>query len=291
MATILRNEPLWNKTTFKIGGPADNLLYPETNAELAKCLETDKAPTILGGGANLLISDSGIRGDVISLERSFQKVSIEKSGGGEVVIIAQAGARISQLAGMLMKKSIAGLEFATGIPGLIGGALIMNAGTGENEMKDVVESVTVITAGGAEKTLQASECGFGYRSSSFPHGCVITQTVMRLREGDLDEIKEKTRRIQSARKSTQPLQYPSAGSVYKNPTGDFAGRLIEKAGMKQVRVGDAQVSEKHANFIINLGRAKAVDVYMLMAMIEKRVSEEFGIDLEREIRLLGDFDG
>lgn len=291
MTTILRNEPLWNKTTFRIGGPADSLIYPETNAELAKYLEADKAPTILGGGANLLISDSGIRGDIISLERGFRKVSIENLSGGEVIVRAQAGARISQLAGTLMKKSVAGFEFATGIPGLMGGALIMNAGTGENEMKDVVESVTLITAGGVEKTIPAAECGFGYRSSGFPQGCVITEAVMRFSGGDIEEIKGKMERIQAERKARQPLSYPSAGSVYKNPAGDFAGRLIEKAGMKQARVGQAQVSEKHANFIINQGKAKAADVYKLMRMIEKRVDEEFGVELEREIRLMGDFDG
>lgn len=291
MTTILRNEPLWNKTTFRIGGPADRLLYPETNAELAKCLETDRAPTILGGGANLLISDSGIRGDVLSLERGFREVSIERLGGGEVVVRAQAGARLTKLAGTLMKESVAGFEFAAGIPGLIGGALIMNAGTGENEMKDVVESVTVMTAGGVEKTIRAAGLGFGYRSSSFPQGCVITETVMRFREGDSDEINANMRRIQAERKERQPLEYPSAGSVYKNPAGDFAGRLIEKAGMKEASVGDAQVSAKHANFIINRGKAKAADVLRLMRMIENKVQEKFGVALEREIRLIGEFDG
>jgi len=291
MTTILRNEPLWNKTTFKIGGPADRLLYPETSAELAKCLEAEKAPTILGGGANLLISDSGIRGDVISLERGFREVSIENLKGGEVVVTAQAGARLSRLAGVLMKKSVAGLEFATGIPGLIGGALIMNAGTGDSEMKDIVKSVTVMTAGGVEKTMQADECGFGYRSSDFPEGCVITETVLMLRKGDTEDIKKKIRRIRAARKQTQPLEYPSAGSVYKNPTGDYAGRLVEKAGMKKVRVGDAKVSAKHANFIINMDKAKAANVLKLMKMIENKVQEKFGVALEREIRLIGDFDG
>ncbi|VAX14726.1 UDP-N-acetylenolpyruvoylglucosamine reductase [hydrothermal vent metagenome] len=291
MTTILRNEPLWNKTTFRIGGLADRLIYPETNVELAKCLEADKTPTVLGGGANMLISDSGIRGDVISLERGFREVSIKNTGGGEVVVTAQAGVRLSRLCAALMSKSVAGLEFATGIPGLIGGALIMNAGTGGSEMKDIVESVTVMTGGGVEKTIQADECGFGYRSSDFPQGCVITEAVLKLREGDADDIKKKIRRIQAERKQRQPLQYPSAGSVFKNPVGDFAGRLIEKAGMKQASVGDAQVSAKHANFIINMNKAKAANVLKLMRIIENKVHEKFGVTLEREIRLVGDFDG
>ncbi|HEB72093.1 MAG TPA: UDP-N-acetylmuramate dehydrogenase [Nitrospirae bacterium] len=291
MTTILRNEPLWNKTTFRIGGLADRLIYPETNVELAKCLETDKAPVVLGGGANMLISDSGIRGDVISLERGFREVSIKNTGGGEVIVTAQAGVRLSQLCAALMSKSVAGLEFATGIPGLIGGALIMNAGTGGSEMKDIVESVTVMTGVGVEKTIQAGECGFGYRSSDFPQGCVITEAVLKLREGGAEDIKKKIRSIQAERKQRQPLQYPSAGSVFKNPVGDFAGRLIEEAGMKEARVGDAQVSAKHANFIINMDKAKAANVLKLMRIIEEKVHDKFGVKLEREIRLVGDFNG
>ncbi len=290
MATILRNEPLWNKTTFKIGGPADKLVFPEAY-ELTEWMRSNEAPMILGGGANLLIADSGIRGTTLSLERGFRDIRIERPGGGKVTVRVQAGAGLTRLAGILVKESVAGFEFACGIPGLVGGALIMNAGTGGGEMKDVIESVTVITADGVEKTLSGDECGFSYRSSGFPEGCVITEAVMSLREGDSHAISEEMKRVQRERKAKQPLEFPSAGSVYKNPPGDFAGRLIEEAGMKEVSVGDAQVSARHANFIINRGRARAADVLRLMELIEKKVYESSGVALEREIRLMGDFGG
>ena len=289
MARILVNEPLWHRSTFKIGGSAERLVFPESLTELAEWMGSGKVTHILGGGANLLISDSGLRGVVINIQEGLNKWNLRRIGNGAVLVEAQAGISLSKLANLLMKESISGLEFAYGIPGLLGGALIMNAGAVAGEMKDVVETVTMLTPGGKEKTVRNDQCEFSYRSSGFPEGCVLTSAVLKLTEGDRETIKKLMRNNQLERKSRQPLDKPSAGSVYKNPPGDFAGRLIEEAGLKGTIIGGAMVSEKHANFIVNIGNAKADDVLSLMKLVEKRVSEQFGIDLKREIRLMGDF--
>ena len=280
--------PLWKRTTFHIGGPADLLVFPETEADVARWLRSGDVSLILGGGSNLLVSDTGVRGVTLSLGPAFGDVKIEKKEGS-VIVTAGASVTMTRLAGILMKSSVTGLEFAYGIPGMLGGALVMNAGAKDGEMKDVVDSVRVVTAEGARVEIRRDEIGFGYRSSSFPEGCVITGAVLRLREGRREEINEKMRRNQLARKTTQPLNLPSAGSVYKNPAEDFAGRLIDAAGLKGASVGDAKVSEKHANFIVNAGRATAADVMELMRLVEQRVFESSGTMLDREVRLAGDF--
>lgn len=291
MAQILRNEPLWNKTTFRIGGPAQTLVYPETQAELAQWLASGEVSFILGGGANLLVADKGIGGVTIGLTRGLCGWSVERRGAGQATVTAQAGVGLTKLAGALMKESVAGLEFAYGIPGSLGGALVMNAGAKGREMKDVVESVTVIEAQGRERTFARDEIGFSYRDSSFPEGCVIASATLCLEEGGEGEINERMRNYQMERKRSQPLDRPSAGSVFKNPPGDFAGRLIEAAGLKGKAVGGARVSEKHANFIVNMGGATAKDTLTLMRKVEREVCERFGVRLEREIKLVGDFDG
>ena len=289
MVILEKNVPLWQKTTFKIGGPADIVVYPETAQELAEWMKKESASFVLGGGSNILVADKGIRGAIISLTRGFMDMRIEKQKDGAISAHVGAGALLTKISSKLMESSIAGLEFGYGIPGTVGGALIMNAGALGGEMKDVVESVTYVTQNGDIKTLNNKECGFSYRSSAFPDGCVITETKLRLKEGDKQKIHEDMRQKYMSRKSSQPLDLPSAGSVFKNPDGDFAGRLIESAGLKGVAHGGAKISEKHANFIVNTGGAKAADVLCLIEKTEDIVNKNFGISLKREVRLAGEF--
>lgn len=284
---VLEREPLWKWTTLRAGGPADRLVFPESPEELAALME--RRPFILGGGSNLLVADAGIRGDVVCLAKGFARVEIVERRGGMARVYAGAGARLARLAAACYRAGLTGMEFAHGIPGLVGGALIMNAGTGEGEMKDVVELVTVMERGGAQRGIAADECGFAYRGSALAARGVVTGAFLRLREGERETIRQKMRRLQRARMAAQPLDLPSAGSVFKNPPGESAWRLIAQAGLRGARVGGAQVSEKHANFIVNTGGATAKDVVALMETIERRVEETSGVTLEREIRLAGDF--
>lgn len=281
--------PMRERTTLRVGGPADLVVYPGNIRELVEVMREGGVSLVLGGGSNLLVSDEGVRGTALSLGQAFRAAEIKRRGE-DVLIEAGAGVLLAKLSGMAMKASAAGLEFAYGIPGTLGGALVMNAGAGGGRMKDVVETVDVVTREGEAVRLRGEEAGFGYRSSSFPEGCVITSAVIRLREGDARKINEKMRRLQLERKASQPLSMPSAGSVFKNPPGDFAGRLIEAAGLKGAREGGAMVSEKHANFIVNTGSASAADVHGLMIRVEREVYGKFGVRLEREIRLVGRFE-
>lgn len=289
MTRIEKNVLLSTKTSFAIGGPADTIVYPETTGEIAEWIVKEGGKIILGGGTNLLVADAGVRQTVLCLRNGFHDVEITDGGKDGVIVRAQSGINLTRLAVTLMKESITGLEFGYGIPGFLGGAIVMNAGAYEGEMKDVLETVTVVTADGKIKKLNRDECGFEYRSSRFPPGCVITEAGLRLRKGNKQKIREKMRRIHMERKAKQPFEFKSAGSIYKNPPGDFAGRLIEQAGLKGESCGDAQVSEKHANFIVNRGGAKAKEVLELMEKIEAMVMEKFGVKLEREILLVGEF--
>jgi len=284
---VLEREPLWKWTTLRIGGPADRLVFPESPEELSALVKA--RPFILGGGSNLLVADAGIRGGVACLAKGFARVEVVEHGGGSARVFAGAGARLSRLAAACYRAGLAGMEFAHGIPGLVGGALIMNAGTGEGEMKDVVERVTVMDRDGTERELAADECGFAYRASALASRGVVTGAMVRLRESDKETIRQKMRRLQRARMAAQPLDIPSAGSVFKNPPGQSAWRLIAQAGLRGARVGGALVSTMHANFIVNTGGATARDVVALMETIERRVKETSGVTLEREIRLAGDF--
>ena len=280
--------PLSGLTSFGIGGLAEFLVRPASIDEIATLIKTGDTPFILGGGSNLLISDEGISGVTALIGRSFSDVRIDDSGD-DVLVHAKAGAKVSQLAAYLMKKSIAGFEFAYGLPGTIGGALVMNAGARGGEIKDVLNNATIITKEGEIVALNATECRFGYRVSAFPKGSVITEATLKLRRGEQEEIHRSMRENQIKRKATQPLEIPSAGSVFKNPPGDYAGRLIESVGLKGRASGGAIISEKHANFIVNEKNATAQDVYNLIRLIEKKVYEETGVTLEREIRLVGKF--
>ena len=277
------NEPMSAHTTFKIGGAADILVTVKTVDELCctvkACRESDIPYMILGNGSNLLVSDEGIEGAVIVLEGAFKEITVD-----DRIITAGAGAKLSRLCTTALEHSLSGLEFAYGIPGTVGGAMYMNAGAYGGEMKDVALSVTALTAGGEIREYGADEMQLGYRTSVFKKsGDIILFAKYQLHNGEPSAIKARMEEVMGRRKSKQPLEYPSAGSVFKRPEGAFAGTLIEQCGLKGKTVGGAQVSEKHAGFIINIGGATCDDVMGLVKLVQDTVKEQTGYFLEREI--------
>ncbi len=292
---IKLNEPLAAHTTFRIGGPADAMVFPADREDLEALLREVRAGkidyTVIGGGSNLLVRDGGIRGVVISL-RHLETISIVHEyraiGGSYAVIVAEAGAALARLLNFAVEKGLTGMEFSAGIPGTVGGALCMNAGTAQGEIGDVVDSVTLLSADGELLQRKRDEMAFGYRSASVPTGHVVLAAKMILRHGDGDRIRSQVKEIMHQRSERQPLGLPSAGSVFKNPLDDAAGKLIESTGLKGFTVGRAQVSEKHANFIVNLGGATAADVLKLLEIVKERVLEVRGVRLETEIKIIGE---
>jgi UDP-N-acetylmuramate dehydrogenase len=246
---------------------------------------------VIGGGTNLLVRDGGFRGVVICLQR-LGTIRIEREyrsvGGTFSVVYVEAGALLPKLLGFAMEQGLTGLEFAAGIPGTVGGAICMNAGTAAGEIGDVVDSVTLISPDGTLVTRGREEIGFGYRTSNIPAGHVVLDAKIILRHGDRERIKARVMEIQDTRKQRQPWGFPSAGSVFKNPQEEAAGKLIEAAKLKGKKVGDAQVSDKHANFIVNLGKAKAKDVVALMEIVKQTVLDVHGVRLEPEIKIIGE---
>ncbi len=286
---VIENAPMKEYTSFQIGGPADILIQPETKEALALCYSTVKAEgvpvTIIGAGSNLLVGDKGIRGAVIRLTKPFSRVQIE----GEM-LIAEAGISLARMASEALSAGLSGLEFASGIPGTLGGAVYMNAGAYGGEMKDVVLETEYLTADGSVKTIAGKDHLFGYRKSFFSGTeNMILNVKLLLKKGDPALIRETMRELNARRKEKQPLSYPSAGSTFKRPEGHFAGKLIEDAGLKGARIGGAQISEKHAGFLINSGGATATDVRQLIEHVQAKVLEKFGVTLEPEIRFLGEF--
>lgn len=281
-----QNEPMRAHTTFKIGGEADIFIIPASPAALIsavkKCTELEIPYFILGNGSNLLVSDGGIEGAVISLS-GINGISSD----GEKITCG-AGAMLSSVCLKALSLSLTGLEFAYGIPGTAGGALYMNAGAYGGQMADVIESAECLTASGEIKTLKKEDMRLGYRSSVFKKGgLIIISLTLALKKGDKAEIKAEMDELLNRRKQKQPLEYPSAGSTFKRPEGHFAGALIEQCGLKGVSVGGAQVSEKHAGFIINRGGATASDILSLIKHVQARVKAQTGVTLETEIRLIG----
>lgn len=281
-----QNEPMRAHTTFKIGGEADIFIIPASPAALIsavkKCTELEIPYFILGNGSNLLVSDGGIEGAVISLA-GINGISAE----GEKITCG-AGAMLSSVCLKALSLSLTGLEFAYGIPGTAGGALYMNAGAYGGQMADVIESAECLTASGEIKTLKKEDMRLGYRSSVFKKGgLIIISLTLALKKGDKVEIKAEMDELLNRRKQKQPLEYPSAGSTFKRPEGYFAGALIEKNGLKGLSVGGAQVSEKHAGFVINRGGATAADVKALIGKIQKKVFENDGVMLEPEVIFTG----
>lgn len=283
------NEPMMKHTSFRAGGEAKWFAVPETveelKAVLAACRKADIPWYVIGNGSNLLVSDKGFPGVIISMDK-FDRLEIN---GTEIT--AGAGVMLSKLANSAYKTGLTGLEFAAGIPGTVGGACVMNAGAYGSEMIHVLKTVTVLTREGNVETLPAERLELGYRTSVIPKkGYLVLEAVLSLAEGNMEESKALMDDLAFRRKDKQPLEFPSAGSTFKRPAGHFAGKLIEDCGLKGFTVGGAQVSEKHAGFVINKGGATASDIYNLCKEVEKRVKAEFGVSLEMEVKLLGEFE-
>lgn len=286
---VFTEEAMSQHTTFKIGGPADYFLMPDKGEDVGRvikiCKEKEIPYFILGNGSNLLVGDGGYRGAVIQIYRNMSSVTVE---GNE--IRAQAGALLSAVAAAAKNASLTGFEFAGGIPGTIGGAVVMNAGAYGGEMKDVLTEVTVMNAEGDIFTLPTEELELGYRTSIIKTvGYIVLEAKIRLKEGDPEVIRETMKDLTIRRTTKQPLEYPSAGSTFKRPEGYFAGKLVQDAGLRGFRVGDAMVSEKHCGFVINAGEATAAQVDELMKQVSAKVREQFGVTLEPEVKRLGEF--
>lgn len=286
---VLFEEPMSSHTTFRIGGPAEVFLMPESyeqiRSALALCREEGVPYFVLGNGSNLLVSDSGYRGVIIQMDRNMGDIELK---GTE--IRACAGALLSSVAAAARKASLTGFEFAGGIPGTLGGAVVMNAGAYGGEMKDVLRKVTLMTKEGDIRVIPSDRLELGYRTSIIKKtGYLVLEAVISLEKGDPQAIQEKTKELASKRTEKQPLDYPSAGSTFKRPEGYFAGKLIMDSGLRGFRVGGAQVSEKHCGFVINTGGATAKDVKELMDHVIRTVKENYNITLEPEVKFLGEF--
>jgi UDP-N-acetylmuramate dehydrogenase len=272
-------------TSFKIGGPADALVEPADVADVCRLVaqaHTAKVPLFVVGGTNLLIRDGGIRGIVVSLSRLR---TIREEPGA--VLYAEGGVGMPTLIGYAIRRSLAGLEWAAGIPGTVGGCLIMNAGTRLGEMKDSVKTVRLVTVQGEIRDLPAEAIRFDYRRAHLPKG-VVVGVWLQLQQGRRAEIAKIVKDYLHYRKDTQPLAMPSAGCVFKNPPQDSAGRLLEEAGLKGMRIGDAEVSTKHGNFIVNRGHANAADVISLIQKVRRMIRQKSGVRLDLELKIVGE---
>jgi UDP-N-acetylmuramate dehydrogenase len=285
---VSRREPLADFTSFQIGGPADLMITVENEDELAFAIAAawrfEIAYFCLGLGTNLLISDRGIRGLVIRLGEGFKRIEVN---GRHVV--AGAGAAFGHLVERTVDLGLAGLEFGEGIPGTVGGGLVMNAGAFGGEMARVVTLVHGVTGQGQRLALGRNEVNFAYRRTDLPPGFIITRVEFELDRGDRESLRARVAELKNKRGSRQPRGLPNAGSIFRNPPGAFAGRLLESAGLKGERHGKAAFSDRHANFIVNLGGARAEDVHALIEIARRRVKESSGIWLEPEVRLVGDW--
>lgn len=286
---VLKDELMSGHTTFRIGGPADYFVMPSSAGEIkriiALCLEQDVPYYIIGNGSNLLVADKGYRGVIIQIFKNMKDIQVEGEN-----IRAQAGALLSKVAAAAYEAGLEGFEFASGIPGTLGGAVRMNAGAYGGEMKQVLKSAEVLTPEGEVLTLPVEEMKMGYRTSIVSRmDYVVLGAEIALREGNKEEIRAKMDELKEKRVSKQPLEFGSAGSTFKRPEGYFAGKLIEDAGLRGFRVGNAQVSEKHCGFVINLGGATAREVAELMETVARRVEENSGVRLEPEVKKIGEF--
>ena len=285
--TLLEQELMSRHTSFRIGGPADYFVEPASVDELAGVLSLarqEKVPFfIVGNGSNLLVSDEGFRGMIVHTGGSLRSISVEGD-----VIYAQAGALLGAVAGAALEAELTGMEFAAGIPGTLGGAVCMNAGAYGGEMKDILLDAEVLTQDGERLVIPVEELDLSYRHSIiFEKNYIVLAAHIRLSRGDKTQIRNRMNELAGARKEKQPLEYPSAGSTFKRPEGYFAGKLIQDAGLKGYTVGGAQVSEKHSGFVINRGGATAEEVRFLIRQVRSKVKQQFGVELEPEVRMLG----
>lgn len=283
-------EPLSLHTTFRIGGPARAFVSPGDEAGLRACIglcrQLQVPYALLGNGSNLLAGDKGYKGVVISLEKGWSFCCREEGN----CLRAGGGALLGRTARMALAEGLTGMEFAAGIPGTLGGALVMNAGAYGSEMKDILTEARVMTQEGEILVLTGEELALGYRSSCIPaRGYVVLEALLQLKPGDAADIQSRMDDLSARRREKQPLEYPSAGSTFKRPEGHFAGKLIEDAGLRGYQIGGAQVSEKHCGFVINRGGATAADVLALCSYVSGQVRQRFGVELEMEIKKLGEF--
>ena len=286
---LLFHEPMSRHTTFRVGGEAECMAVVETKEELSQLVSylgrVEQEYFVLGNGSNLLVGDKGYRGIILKLGPRLSAVGVEKDH-----IAAGAGALLSQVASAARDAGLSGLEFAAGIPGSIGGAIVMNAGAYGGEMKQVVKMVRVMDKEGEILTLDNDTMEFGYRTSIIRNRpFIVLGVVLKLTSGNKEEISAKMEELMKQRKSKQPLEYPSAGSTFKRPEGHYAGKLIMDAGLRGYRIGGAQVSEKHCGFVINAGGASAADIREVIEEVRERVLDRFHVRLEPEVIFLGDF--
>lgn len=281
-------ENMGGHTTFKVGGPAEYYVRPKRSQiqpVLALCKEFDIPWMVIGNGSNLLVGDKGIQGMVIEIGKMADHITITGN-----TVIAEAGASLFSVARQAAEQELTGMEFAAGIPGSIGGAVVMNAGAYGGEMKHILKKVTVLTEEGQEKDLNLEELELGYRQSCIAKNhYIVLQAELCLTKGNKEEILNQMAELRNKRREKQPLEYPSAGSAFQRPEGYFAGKLIEDAGLRGYQVGGAQVSEKHCGFVINKENATAADIRQLMSDVQTQVEERFGVRLQPEVKFIGDF--
>ena len=289
IGSVLENEPMKNHTSFRVGGNARYLVQPSCESEAIGLIELLRKRGekffVMGNGSNLLVSDKGYDGVIVKIAKNLSEIQVE----GET-IKAQGGALLSAVAAAALENELEGFEFASGIPGTIGGALAMNAGAYGGEIRDVIVEADVLSADGRHLTLSRDEMELGYRTSAISRdGYIVLGALLRLKKGCREDIKNRMAELTKMRKDKQPLNFPSAGSTFKRPEGHFAGKLISDAGLKGYSIGGACVSEKHAGFIVNNNDATDGDVFKLIEYVREKVFEEFGVSLENEVKLLGDF--
>ena len=285
---VIEDYPMKEVTSFQIGGPVDYFIEPRSEEELKDVIvavERDEMPwMIMGKGTNMVVSDKGIRGAVIRLENYFSDVRVDG-----MRVVAQSGASMKKVAEAARDAALTGLEFAHGIPGAVGGAMTMNAGAYGGEMKDVVESVKVMYHDGTTEVIPGDQMDFRYRNSRvYDEKLVVLEATFLLQPGEQAEIQSEMDELWNRRVSKQPLEYPSAGSTFKRPVGYFAGQLIDQAGLRGLKHGGAQVSEKHCGFVINCGGATCKDVVELIRTVQEAVYEKHGVELETEVKVLGE---
>lgn len=290
---IYKNEPMKKHTTFRIGGPADWFVTPSTKEQIQNLIELGRSENIdvyiIGNGSNLLVGDKGIRGLVIQIGKTFADIQVD----GES-IYAMAGASLARIASIAYEKELGGFEFAAGIPGTLGGAVTMNAGAYGGEMKDVLTKVDILDKDGTIRTIPAEELNLSYRYSKVQEEeWIVLGAFIQLNKSEKSGIKAKMDEYALARRTKQPLEYPSAGSTFKRPTGYFAGKLIQDAGLRGAHVGGAMVSKKHCGFLINADNATAKEMQSLIVQIQKKIyedSKEAQIELHTEVRMIGEFE-
>jgi len=291
-----KNVLLKNYTTFRIGGKAEYFFVAKNKKDLIKAISVAKKLKlpffVLGGGSNLLVSDKGFNGILIKIRNTKYEIPACPAGRQNTKIMAEAGVMLGELVNILAKTELSGLEWAAGIPGTVGGAIFGNAGAFNKSMKDVVKSVEALEVKNEKckvKNFKKRDCKFSYRDSIFKNNknLIILSVTLQMKRGDKKEIENKIKKNLEQRNKTQPLNFPSGGSIFKNPPGFFAGELVKRCGLKGKKIGNVKISEKHSNFIVNLGNGKAKDVIKLIKLIKQKVKKKFGVTLEEEIQFLG----